>query len=103
MDKIKTENYYKALNNENLCSCDYCRNYYKEAKETYPELSDYLARMGIDIEKPLETMPLEPYEGAIEYIAVQYIALGNVSVFILSIIISPQILSCIEQLMIASE
>lgn len=81
MDKINTENYYKALNNENLRFCDYCRNYYKEAKETYPELSDYLARMGIDIEKPLETMPLEPYEGAIEYIAVQYIALGNVSSF----------------------
>ena len=62
MDKIKTENYYRALNNENLCFCNYCRNYYKGVKETYPELSDYLARMGIDIEKPLETMPLEPYE-----------------------------------------
>jgi hypothetical protein len=81
MDKIKTENYYRALNNENLCFCDYCRNYYKEVKETYPELSDYLARMGIDIEKPLETMPLEPFEGSIEYIAVQYIAMGNATIF----------------------
>jgi hypothetical protein len=81
MDKIKTENYYRALNNENLCSCNYCRNYYKEVKETYPELSDYLARMGIDIEKPLETMPLEPFEGSIEYIAVQYIAMGNATNF----------------------
>ena len=81
MDKMKTENYYRALNNENLCSCNYCRNYYKEVKETYLELSDYLARMGIDIEKPLETMPLEPFEGSIEYIAVQYIAMGNATIF----------------------
>ena len=81
MDKIKTENYYRALNNENLCFCNYCRNYYKGVKETYPELSDYLARMGIDIEKPLETMPLEPFEGSIEYIAVQYIAMGNATNF----------------------
>ena len=54
MDKIKTENYYRALNNENLCSCNYCRNYYKEVKETYPELSDYLSRMGIDIKNHLK-------------------------------------------------
>ena len=35
----------------------------------------------MDIEKPFETMPLEPYEGAIEYIAVQYIVMGNVADF----------------------
>ena len=35
---------------------------------------------GIDIEKPLETMPLEPFEGSIEYIAVQYIAMGNATI-----------------------
>ena len=37
--------------------------------------------MGADIEKPFETMPLEPYEGNIEYIAVQYIVMGNVADF----------------------
>ena len=77
MDIVKTENYYRTLNGDRLCSCDYCRNYYKEVKETYPELSDYLVGMGVDIEKPFETMPLEPYEGIIEYIAVQYIVMGK--------------------------
>ena len=77
MNKFKTENYYREINKDSLCSCDYCRNYYKEVKAAYPELSDHLAGMGVDIEKPFETMPLEPYEGNIEYIAVQYIVIGN--------------------------
>ena len=81
MDIVKTENYYKKLNKNNLCSCDYCRNYFSEIKGTYPLLSDYLTGMGVDIEKPFETMPLEPYEGTIEYIAVQYIVMGNHSDF----------------------
>ncbi len=81
MDSIKTENYYRTLDNNSLCSCDYCKNYYKEAKAAYPELSDYLAGIGVDIEKPFETMPLEPYEGMIEYIAVQYIVMGNAADF----------------------
>lgn len=81
MNKFKTENYYRELNKDSLCSCDYCRNYYKEVKAAYPELSDHLAGMGVDIEKPFETMPLEPYEGNIEYIAVQYIVIGNAADF----------------------
>ena len=36
MDIIKTENYYRTLNDDSLCSCDYCRNYYKEVKKAYP-------------------------------------------------------------------
>lgn len=75
MDIIKTENYYRALNSDSLCSCNYCRNYYKEIKATYPVLSDYLAGMGGDVEKPFEAMPLEPYEGTIEYSGVQYIVI----------------------------
>lgn len=81
MDIIKTENYYRTLDNDSLCSCDYCRNYYKEVKAAYPELSDYLAGMGVDIEKPFEAMPLDPYEETIEYIAAQYIVMGNAADF----------------------
>lgn len=77
MDIQKTSEYYQSLGDESLCSCDYCRNYYKEIRGAYPELSDCLAKWGIDIEKPFEAMPLEPYEGQIEYIAVQYIVMGN--------------------------
>ncbi len=37
MNKFKTENYYRELNKDSLCSCDYCRNYYKEVKAAYPD------------------------------------------------------------------
>ena len=77
MDIKKTSEYYQSLNNESLCSCDYCRNYYTEIRGAYPELSDYLAKRGIDIEKPFEAMPLEPCGGQIEYIAVQYVVMGS--------------------------
>ena len=81
MDIKKTVNYYRKLDKNSLCSCDYCRNYCLGIKKTYPILSDYLTGMGVDIEKPFETMPLDPYEGIIEYIAVQYIVMGNHSDF----------------------
>jgi hypothetical protein len=51
MDIIKTENYYRTLSSDSLCSCDYCRNYYKQVKTAYPELSDHLAGIGVDIER----------------------------------------------------
>lgn len=81
MDTVKTEKYYRELGFDSLCSCDSCRNYYKEIKGAYPVLSEYLSGMGVDIGKPFEAMPLDPYEGTIEYIAVQYIVMGNASDF----------------------
>ena len=81
MDIAKTGNYYRKLNQNDLCSCDYCRNYRFAIQGAYPILSDYLAEMGVDIEKPFETIPLEPHEGSIEYIAVQYVVMGNRSDF----------------------
>ena len=77
MDIEKTKDYYRTLSESELCSCDYCKNYYKEIRKSYPLLSDYLMKMGIDIEKPFETMPIEPYEGMIEYFDVQYIVMGS--------------------------
>ncbi|MGX8698846.1 MAG: hypothetical protein ACSW8F_02825 [bacterium] len=81
MNPFRTERYYRELSEDSLCSCAYCRNYDREIKEAYPVLSEYLSAMGIDIEKPFESMPLEPYEGTIEYIAVQYIVMGTASDF----------------------
>lgn len=43
--------------------------------------------MGIDIEKPFETIPLEPDEtGYIEYISIQYIVIGNPDDFVKTVI-----------------
>lgn len=33
--------------------------------------------IGIDIEKPFETIPIEPKNGIIEYVGVQYIIMGD--------------------------
>lgn len=81
MDVNKTESYYRALEDGSLCSCEFCRNYRKEVRGAYPELSDYLTGLGIDIGKPLETLPLEPHEGTIEYISAQYVVVGNAADF----------------------
>lgn len=74
----QTRQYYESIKPENLCCCAYCKNYYLQIKESYPLVAGYLDSLGIDIEKPLETSPLEPDEnGMIEYCVCQYIALGN--------------------------
>ena len=62
MDVRKTKHYYDVSAGDQVCTCDYCRNYVKEIRHAYPELSEYLETMGIDIEKPFETMPIEPDE-----------------------------------------
>ncbi|WP_459130171.1 hypothetical protein [Guggenheimella bovis] len=78
MNREKTREYYKELKQTELCSCNYCKNYYKEVEKTYPDLKEYLKTLGISIEKPFETMPLEVDEkGEIEYINIQYIVLGK--------------------------
>ena len=81
MDIRKTKDYYKTLREDDLCDCDYCKYYYKEIKAAYPLLAEYLEGLGVDIEKPFEAMPLEPYEGYIEYMAVQYVVMGDPSDF----------------------
>ena len=44
----------------------------------YPLLEDYLASMGVDIEKPFELSPLEPdLNGILEYCSCQYIVFGS--------------------------
>ena len=74
----ETKRYYAALTPEDLCLCAYCRNYRKRIKEAYPRLSKYLRNVGVDVEKPFETMPLEPDgDGFIVYLGVQYIVLGD--------------------------
>lgn len=78
MNIEKTREYYSYLTNDDLCQCDYCKNYVKEIKAAYPEAARYLDNIGIDIEKPFETMPLEPDENEnIKYICGQYVVIGS--------------------------
>ncbi|WP_461815671.1 hypothetical protein [Faecalimonas sp.] len=71
--------YYSHLPEKALCDCVYCKNYYSQVKSAYPEVAAYLLRLGIDIEKPFETSPLEPQNGYLTYCCCQYIAFGSCS------------------------
>lgn len=77
MDIEKTEDYYKNLKSKEICQCAYCQNYVREIKKEYRDLNKYLEGIGVDIEKPFETMPLEEKDGYIEYPSVQYIVIGS--------------------------
>lgn len=77
IDTQKTKKYYNSITKNDLCDCNYCKNYYLQIKSAYPLVADYLASMGVDIEKPFEISPLEPDgNGILEYYSCQYIVLG---------------------------
>ena len=78
VDVKKTQKYYNSISLNDLCDCNYCKNYYSQIKSAYPLVADYLASMGVDIEKPFETSPLEiDKNGILEYCTCQYIVFGN--------------------------
>lgn len=78
MDIERTKRFYRDLRQSDLCDCAYCRNYMKEAAAAYPAVAAYLQRLGIDIAKPFETMPLELDEnGRMPYIGPQYLVFGE--------------------------
>ena len=60
VDAEKTRQYYQAMGPGKLCSCNDCKNYCARVKAAYPAAAEYLAGLGVEIEKPLETSPLEP-------------------------------------------
>ena len=66
------------LGPENICDCAYGQNYCARVKAAYPEVARYLDSLGVDIEKPFETSPLEPDEnGYLEYCVCQYVVFGS--------------------------
>ena len=71
----KTRNFYKTY--DDLCDCAYCSNYIREIKKSYPDLVAFFDKIGVDVEKPFETMPGEPENGFIEYFGVQYLVIGD--------------------------
>ena len=73
----KTKEYYDSISKDLLCDCGYCHSYRSQVKSIFPEVSEYLKSLGIDIEKPFETSPLEPDEnGMLEYCGCQYVVFG---------------------------
>ena len=92
MNIEETKIYYEKIKHSDLCSCAYCQNYISEIKSSFQKVAEYLSGLGVDIEKPFETMPLEPDEtGHIEYICAQYIICGEPDGFTKSIIESTNV------------
>ena len=78
VDTERTKQFYIGLKPDDICDCNYCKNYCFQVKKEYPEVATYLSSFGVDIEKPYETSPLEPDEDCIlEYCCCQYIVFGN--------------------------
>lgn len=76
-DIKKTNDFYKSTNPEELCTCDYCKNYRAKVKRAYPQVSEYLSSLGVDIEKPFHVSYLDPDKhGMIEYCVCHYIVFG---------------------------
>lgn len=75
---LESKEYYHSISEAMLCDCSYCRSYRLQIKSAYPLVAEYLNTLGVDIEKPFETSPLEPDEnGMLEYCCCQYIVFGN--------------------------
>ena len=81
MNIEKTRQYYNHLTDEDICDCAYCLNYVKEIKSSYTYLADFLDKMGVAIEKPFETIPVESINGIMFYSGVQYIVMGSADDF----------------------
>lgn len=77
MDIEKTKQFYQKKMPDTICQCAYCKNYVQRIKSTYPNVAAFLDAMGVDIEKPLETMPLDPENGYLDYIVGQYVVMGT--------------------------
>lgn len=73
-----TREFYRSVREEELCACGYCRSCRARIRAAYPDAAAYLDALGVDVEKPLETSPLEPDEnGMLEYGCCQHIVFGS--------------------------
>lgn len=84
----ETKQYYDSLTAEDLCNCAYCRNYIREIRNAYPKVAEYLLALGVDIEKPFETIPLEPMKQEV------------LSIFLLSTLLSEIPMALLKRLLI---
>lgn len=71
-----TIDYYKTQE-DMLCDCIGCRNYYTQIKSTFPILDKFLKDFGIDIEKPDEIESIDN-DNTIQYIMAGYTVCGTI-------------------------
>ncbi len=81
MNRSRTKQYYRALPAEEICNCAYCQTYVRNVRAAYPEAAAFLASLGADIEKPLETCPVDEDEHTVLYVGAQYVICGSAAGF----------------------
>ncbi len=82
MDKTKTRAYYSNLRKDQVCDCESCRNFIVQFGLRYPLAASWLGSIGVDVAKPLETMPLcQDAEGFMLYDGPQYVVIGDADDF----------------------
>lgn len=65
------------------CECGYCRNYYQVVRNSYPELSVFLSELGVDLEAPVDFLPVEPTLCVVSYaIAGRIITPGKLPIYV---------------------
>lgn len=74
---IKLNDTVEYYTEQDLCDCIGCRNYYKQIKQFFPLLDNFLKEFGVDIEKPDE---IEWYnnDNEIQYIMAGYTVCGSI-------------------------
>ena len=63
--------------NHSLCECSEDRNFYIQAKDKFPKLTEFLSDFGILIERPDETASV-PLNNEIQYLFTAYTVIGKI-------------------------
>ena len=74
---VDTEATLQYSREHSLCECSYCRNFYVQARESFPELSAFLAQFGLEIDRPDEIASFV-IEDSVEYPYVSYTVIGDI-------------------------
>ena len=77
VDLSKNLEYYKS-DKSMPCDCEVCNIYYKNVKNQYPKIAEYLKKLNVDILRPFELVWFEnEKDKTIEYEGCQYIVFGQ--------------------------
>lgn len=74
-DKAKTEEFYNNYNE--VCNCDYCKNFCYTINNEYPELVKFLNELGIIADRPIEAIDYSWFDNTKRYYEVFYCVSGN--------------------------
>ncbi len=74
VDKDSVKKYSET---HSLCACDECRNFYAQARDMFPKLTEFLSDFGILIERPDEIASLAG-DNEIDYLFVAYTVTGEI-------------------------